>query len=61
MMQDVDKELKRLLESDASVGQLASYIFKNNASYLITYLNALIHGINLAIQDLIDEFDIVGD
>jgi hypothetical protein len=46
MKQPIDKDLDILSGSEAAVGQFASYIFKNNSSYLINYLNALIHGIN---------------
>ena len=48
-------------ESEASVGQFASLIFKNNSSYLINYLNALIHGINQGVQDIVKEFDITSE
>ena len=50
MNEKIDKELLKLSKKDAIVGQFASFTFKNSASYLITYLNALIHGINLAAQ-----------
>ena len=32
-------------ESEAKVGQFTSQVFNNNESYLITYLNSLIHAI----------------
>lgn len=41
-------------ENEAIVGQFASYIYKNNASYLINYLNALIHGLNKAVKSFGD-------
>ena len=58
MNEKIEKDLLKLSESDAIVGQFASFIFKNNASYLITYLNALIHAINKAIQKLIARYDL---
>lgn len=45
MKQEIAEDLKKFSESETSVGQFASYLFKNNGNYLIRYLNALIHGI----------------
>jgi hypothetical protein len=61
MKQEIDKELRKLSENDAIVGQFTSYIFKNNASYLVNYLNTLIHGINKGIKAILGEYSISSD
>ena len=47
---EIHNELKKFSEEEAIVGQFSSSVFKTNETYLIKYLNMLIHGINSALM-----------
>lgn len=46
--------IMRFSEDEAMVGQFSSFMLKNNQSYLLMYINMLIHGIKKACRNFSD-------